>query len=98
MTPKFRGVPSALAKLQHSLDADAEKLFTRIERANQRREEVFKKSHASLDAADGVLDDVEKFFDNMEGSNGGPSGSSDEESEEQQAKTAPPRSSEVASR
>lgn len=93
MTPKFRGVSSALSKLQHALDSDAEKLINRISRADERREAVFKKSHESVSAAEQSLDDIEKFIGELEGSNGGPSMSSDEESGEKA-----PRSSEVASR
>lgn len=72
MTPKFRGVSEALAKLRHSLDHDADKLVKRIEDADARRDAVFAKSHKTLDTAHQGLDDINKFIDDLERSNQGP--------------------------
>jgi hypothetical protein len=72
MTPKFKGVASALAKLQHNLDADATKLTARIDSADQRRETVFAKSHASVAAAHAELDGIDDFITELDKTNAGP--------------------------
>jgi hypothetical protein len=72
MTPKLAGVASAMAKLHHGLDARAEKLLARIETAERRGDEAFKKAHGKLDAADTAVGEVETFIAQLECTNGGP--------------------------
>lgn len=72
MTPKFRGVASAFAKLQHNLDHDAEKLTAKIETADARRQAVFAKSHEKLDATHKELDGIDEFLEAMDKTNAGP--------------------------
>jgi hypothetical protein len=92
MTPKLRGVRASMDKLRHALEVDAEKLTTRIESADAKRNAVFTASHGVLDGVERDLKEVEDFMSDMEKSNGGPTLDGSEES------SSVPRSSEVASR
>lgn len=71
MTPALRGVPAALDKLRHKLDAEAEKLANRIEGANVRSDNAFAKSHKILDSADEGLKEIEQYVTDLERSNSG---------------------------
>lgn len=73
MTPKFKGVAERLAKLQHNLDHDAGKLMARIDAADTKRETVFAKSNATVDAAHGQLDDIDSFVEELDRANASPS-------------------------
>lgn len=72
MNPKLKGVASAMAKLQHSLEERSGKLLDRIESADKRGANAFDKAHASLDVTEKAMGDVEAFISSLEGSNGGP--------------------------
>lgn len=72
MTPKFRGLASTLAKLQHDLDADAQKFLDRASSIQERKGPAFKKMHAQLDGVEATINDVETFGNELEASNGGP--------------------------
>lgn len=71
MNPKLQGVASAMAKLQHGLEERSGKLLARIDTAEQRGAAAFDKAHASLDATEKSMADVETFIASLEGSNGG---------------------------
>ncbi len=85
MTPKLAGIASAMAKLNHNLDARADKLLARIDSADKRSDAAFKKAHGTLDRAEQAVADVEQFVAGLEGSNGGPSLGSSQDSGEPQA-------------
>lgn len=72
MTPDFRSVPLRLAKLQHSLNARAQKLHEKMEGLEARAEGAFGKAHAQLDVAESAVADVDKFVSDVEQTNGGP--------------------------
>ena len=72
VTPDFKGVAGKLAKLQHNLQHDSEKLSERIDSADQRRETVFAKSHATVDATHRELDGIDNFLSDLEKTNAGP--------------------------
>lgn len=72
MTPDFRSVPLRLAKLQHNLNARAQKLNEKMDGLESRAEGAFGKAHAQLDVAESAVADVTKFVDDLEQSNGGP--------------------------
>lgn len=91
MTPKLRGIRASMDKLRHALEADADKLASRIEAADIKRAQVFEASHGALNAVERDIKDVEELLSDMEKSNGGPL-------EESLNVVAHPRSSEVASR
>jgi hypothetical protein len=81
-------------KLRHALEQDADRLATRIETADAKREAVFEASNSVLAAVERDLKDVEEFTAEMEKSNGGPTLDDSSES----SKVVGLRSSEVASR
>lgn len=90
MTPKLRGVHGSLAKLRHALEEDADKLATRIETADTRRQNVFAASHGAVANVERDLREVEQFLNEMDKTNGG---------DPLDASVSPhPRSSEVAGR
>jgi hypothetical protein len=74
MTPKFKGVASAMQNLGDALDHSADGLLTKIAKVDERRVEVFAKSHARLDSAIGELAEVDGYLDDLEKTNGAPSG------------------------
>lgn len=80
MNPKFHGVASAIAKLNHSLEAQSEKLLDRIEATSSKSDVVFKQAHASLDQAETALSDVNTMLDQVAASNGGPTSDGSAES------------------
>jgi hypothetical protein len=87
MTPKVQGVASALAKLQHNLDARAGKFLDRIEGLDKKSDETFKKAHSRLDEAEQPLADIDKVIDALaEQTNGGPSLDGSAESSDEPAK------------
>lgn len=88
LTPKLRGVTERLRRLQYDLETDADKLTSRIEAADARRETVFKKSHETVAQAHASLDEVDQFITELDRSNSG----NPLENE------SPPRSSEVGLR
>ncbi len=85
MSIKLRGVTSALAKLHHDLDAQAEKLVDRIETTQARGSAVFAEAHKRLDGAAQDLTDVDKLLSDLEASNGGPTLDGSSESSEPHA-------------
>jgi len=72
MNPKLRGIAGAMAKLNHGLEARAEKLLTRIGDAETRGEATFATAHRQIDEAEAALADVDKFMSDLAGANGGP--------------------------
>lgn len=78
-------------KLRHALDRDADKLATRIEAADAKRETVFAASHGIVAGVEKDLKEVEDFVADLESSNGGPL-------DDSSSVVRLPRSSEVQSR
>lgn len=72
MTPKLRGVRASMDKLRHALETDAEKLTTRIEAADARRETTFASSHGVLAEVERDLKEVEEFIGDLGKTNGSP--------------------------
>ncbi len=78
-------------KLKHALDRDADKLASRIDAADAKRETVFAASHGVVASVERDLKEVEEFVADLENSNGGPL-------EDSSSVVHLPRSSEVQSR
>ena len=73
MSIKLRGLTAAIDKLHHDLDAQAEKLMTRVATTQDRGATVFAQVHKRLDGAAKDLDDVNNLLSDLENTNGGPS-------------------------
>ena len=85
MTPKLRGLASAMAKLKHDVEVEADKLISRVEDTGQASQAAFAKSHQILDETRRDVADIEEFIASMVGSNGGPSGPLDGSSDSSEA-------------
>jgi hypothetical protein len=70
-TPKLQSLTKAMAMLEHNLEADAEKLLTKVVAVGERGKAAFVKSHAKVDGIGSRVDEVEKYVAALEGSNGG---------------------------
>lgn len=93
MTPKMRGALESLKKMHHHADEQADKLTARIENeVLPKMSEGFKRAHGKIDDLASVVDDMDKFADELLKTNGGDPLDDSEQS------SKPPRSSEVASR
>lgn len=84
MTPKLRALSSAMAKLKHDVEFEADKLSARVENVSDASKSAFAKSHQILDATKRDVEEIEEFIESMIGSNGapGPLGDSSESSEQ----------------
>lgn len=85
MSIKLRGVTSALAKLHHDLDQQAEKLTNRIVSTQEHGTAVFAQAHRRLDGAASDLAEVDKLISELEAGNGGPTLDGSSESSEPHA-------------
>lgn len=74
MTPKLAGLTSAMAKLRHTVETEADKLTSRIEGANMHSAAAFQKAHVVLDNTEKDVTEIESFIASLEGSNGSPGG------------------------
>jgi hypothetical protein len=74
MTPKLQGLASAMAKLKHDVEFEADKLLARVQDASAASAGAFAKSHQVLDATKKDVADIEEFIASMVGSNGAPAG------------------------
>ena len=72
VTPKFRGIASAMAKLQHDLDVDATQLMSKVQGADERRKTVMPKAQAAVASASVELDGIEEWLTEIEQTNAGP--------------------------
>src|ERR1700730_14249265 len=59
---KLQGLAAKMALLRHNLEAEADKLGSRVDGAATKSTETFAKSHKFLDATDKDLADVENFI------------------------------------
>lgn len=74
MTPKLAGLTSAMAKLRHTIETEADKLAVRIEGANAHGAAAFLKAHVVLDSTEKDVAEIEEFIASLAGSNGAPAG------------------------
>lgn len=74
MTPKLAGLTSAMAKLRHTVETEADKLTARIEGANTHSAAAFQKAHVVLDSTEKDVSEIEEFIASLAGSNGAPVG------------------------
>jgi hypothetical protein len=74
MTPKLAGLTSAMAKLRHTVETEADKLAARIEGANTHSAAAFQKAHVVIDGTERDVSEIEAFIASLEGSNGAPAG------------------------
>lgn len=74
MTPKLQGLASAMAKLKHDVEFEADKLITRVHESRVASAAAFSRSHQVLDATAKDVAEIEDFIASMEGSNGAPTG------------------------
>lgn len=84
LTPKLAGLSSALAKLKHAVEVDADKLTARIEGASALSAAAFQKAHQVINATEQGVSEIEDFIKSLEGSNGGPLQDSSTTSEQSQ--------------
>lgn len=85
MSVKLRAVTEELAKLNHAIDADAEKVLNRIQSTHARRDVVMGAVHKRLDASSKDLDEVNTFIDDLEKLTNGGTPISDDSSESSEA-------------
>ncbi|KGT75796.1 hypothetical protein MA20_31880 [Bradyrhizobium japonicum] len=78
MTPTFKGLGSALAKLKHDLDLQAEPLMADIVEVAGTAPDLLKQAQVELARTKQAVADIKGFVEGLTGSNGGPplSGSS----------------------
>lgn len=80
MTPKFRSVPTILARLHHSFDEQAQKFIDEAAIVEQGVKDAFAKGHSQLDSAKAAISDINKFVGDIDASNGPPLDGSQESS------------------
>lgn len=72
MTPKFKGLASALGQMQHDLEAQAEAMLADIAVTSVDANNAFAKAQQKIVEAKTAVADVKAFIAELEGSNGGP--------------------------
>src|SRR5258708_881517 len=69
MTPTLSGLTSAMAKLRHTIETEADKLAVRIEGANAHGAAAFQKADVVLDSTEKDVAEIEEFIASLAGSN-----------------------------
>ena len=72
MTPTFKGLGSALAKLKHDLDLQAQPLMADIESLASEAPELLKQAVSEVAKTKQAVTDIKDFVSGLIGSNGGP--------------------------
>src|SRR5258708_20784378 len=72
MTPTFKGLGSALAKLKHDLDLQAQPLMADIESLASEAPELLKQAQQEVAKTKQAVTDIKDFVSGLIGSNGGP--------------------------
>jgi len=72
MTPTFKGLGSALAKLKHDLDLQAGPLMADIEDLAGTAPQLLKQAQAEVARTKQAVADIKDFVDGLTGSNGAP--------------------------
>lgn len=72
MTPTFKGLGSALAKLKHDLDLQAQPLMADIETLAATAPDLLKQATQEVAKTKQAVSDIKDFVSGLVGSNGGP--------------------------
>lgn len=72
MTPTFKGLGSALAKLKHGLDLQAGPLMADIESLASEAPDLLKQAATEVAKTKQAVSDIKEFVAGLIGSNGGP--------------------------
>lgn len=72
MTPTFKGLGGALAKLKHDLDLQAQPLMADIESLASEAPDLLKQAVAEVAKTKQAVSDIKDFVSGLIGSNGGP--------------------------
>jgi hypothetical protein len=72
MTPTFKGLGSALAKLKHDLDLQAKPLMADIVSLSSEAPELLKQAVAEVAKTKQAVADIKEFVSALTGTNGGP--------------------------
>lgn len=71
MTPKLQSLATRMSMLEHDLEDRAGKLIDKIEAVGERGVAAISKGHAKIDAASGIVGEIESYVSAIERANGG---------------------------